>query len=290
MKTPLPPRRIRRGSVRAAAAVFLLLCAGCTDRDGPPPLGDPGEKATELRRRYGQAEILTARIYLNFRPPGAKTLTFTINLWSPGDGRQRLSCKKYGVPFLEGIARPDGGFTAVLVRDGTVVTGELREIGEALAGEDSGGGAFFARLAEFAAELHRGPIPPAERYASDLRPEGEGHYLTCVREDGLRSVVELDRQAWRAETKTVYEDDELIYRLEYGDAVGNDREFDDGDLIRPYYVKLRVAGDDTLYRIKLKGLDSVPSIDPADLELEVPKNAPQITVREFAELLVEPRR
>src|SRR5690606_5991190 len=112
--------------------VVLALLTGCGRAEpkavavDPPPAvaGDGLALAKRVVERSGSAATISATVVVRFQEPGQEAMNLSLSLWSPADGRVRLSAHKVGVSGIEALVQTDGTFAAV-DRDRTVVRDAL---------------------------------------------------------------------------------------------------------------------------------------------------------------------
>lgn len=261
--------------IRRACAVVggLLLLVGCAGSPRAEPAGvDPDTAA----RRAEQAQVwhraagaITADLLVRIKPAGRDALTFTVNVWSPVDGRIRLQVSKVGVSGFDAVIQPDGAFT-IVSREDDVVVDDL----ERAFADDIGAGAALARLVE---ELKLGPVPAADAFAA------EGGTLTGTDPaTGLAVAIRFAEQPEQIASKT------------WSDPAGGERmrldysryKVFDG-LQRPSIIAIRIPGRDGEFMVRVQDLNVVPSVSDGRMRLAVPEGREPMAFDAFLKRLAE---
>jgi len=257
---------------RCAIAVLGLALAGCgPGRQTPPVIGadTAAKRAAQAQAWHQGAATITADLLVRIKPAGRDALTFTVNIWSPADGRIRLQVSKVGVSGFDALIQPDGAFT-VVSREDDVVDDDLERVFAA----DLGAGAALARLVE---ELKLGPLPAAAGFAAD------GGILTALDPaTGLSVAIAFAEQPEQIASKSWRDPAGAEQmRLDYARY----KTFD--GLQRPSLMTISIPGRDGEYLVRVQDLNVVPSISDGRMRLSVPEGRPHLAFDAFLKRLGE---
>ena len=257
----------------ACAGIALLALAGCTGapRSEVPTVGPDtaARRAEQAQAWHRGAGTITADLLVRLKPAGRDAITFTVNVWSPSDGRIRLQVSKVGVSGFDALIEPDGAMT-VVSREDDVVVDDLERVFAA----DLGAGAALARLVD---ELKLGPVPAATAFAA------EGGTLTGVDPaTGLNFVIAFAEQPEQIASKT-YRDAAGVerMRLEYARY----KPFD--GLQRPSLITIRIPARDGEFLVRVQDLNVVPAVSDGRMRLQVPADRPHLAFDAFLKRLGE---
>ena len=258
---------------RAGAGLALLALAGCTgsSRSEATTVGadTAARRAEQAQAWHRPAGSITADLLVRIKPAGRDALTFTVNVWSPADGRVRLQVSKVGVSGFDALIEADGAMT-VVSREDDVVVDDL----ERVFADDLGAGAALARLVD---ELKLGPVPAAAAFAAD------GGTLTGVDPaTGLNLVIAFAEQPEQITSK-IYRDATGVerMRLEY------DRYKTFDGLQRPSLITIRVPGREGDFLVRVQDLNVVPAVSDGRMRLQVPAGRPHLAFAAFLKRLGE---
>ncbi len=235
--------------------VLSVFVSGC-GRETPPVQGVPADDALALAQRvvahHGMAANITAQLLVRVRPAGMDAQIATVNLWSPADGRVRLSASRVGFSGIEGLISADGSLLAV-VRDGEVIRDSLRTAFVEVLGPQ-------ARPERLIEDLKAGPLPLATTFT---RTDAG---LSCIDPGtGLRVEVDLAADGLSIERKRWYlADGTEALRIDYA----RPQVFD--GLRRAASWTVTIAVVDAQIQLRIQDIDVVPQIGEARLRLEAP--------------------
>jgi hypothetical protein len=211
--------------------------------------------------RLGAAPVVVASLLITVRPAQGDGEMFTLRLWADAAGAVRLRAQKLDVDFLEALVEPDGLYRAWLPREAVATKGRL-------------GGAedppLLRDLSLLLGEVRSGPLPPGVVVAAGADgawtwADGPTAVTLAFGADGLPSGKRIATP-----------DGVELRRLGY--ARWNIFE----GLQRPSAVELHVAGDDAVYAVRLKNLDTPPQISNERMHLTVPDDVVWIDAPGFA--------
>lgn len=241
----------------ASCVLIAVMLSGC-GRQVPEAQAqpDPVDNALALAQRvvahHGMAANLTAQLLLRVKPVGADAQIATINLWTPADGRTRLSVTRVGFSGIEGVIAADGGLLA-FTRDGVVVRDNLRQAFAETLGPD-------ARPQRLIEDLKAGPLPLAAAFTRTATG------LACIDPGtGLRVEVDLAADGLTVTRKRwLRPEGEEVLRLDYA----REQRFD--GLLRAASWTVTMPDVDAQVQLRIQEIDVVPQIGEARLQLEVP--------------------
>ncbi len=266
---------MRRGqrAVAGIALAFAFALAGCT---GSPRSEVPAVGPDTAARRAGQAQAwhqgagsITADLLVRVKPAGRNALTFTVNVWSPADGRIRLQVSKVGVSGFDALVEADGAMT-VVAREDDVVVDDLEQV----FADELGEGAALARLVD---ELKLGPVPASPAFSA------EGGTLTGVDPaTGLAVVITFADAPEQIASKS-YRDSAGVerMRLEYSRY----KTFD--GLHRPSLITIHIPGREGEYLVRVQDLNVVPAVSDGRMRVRVPEGRPHLAFDDFLKRLAE---
>jgi len=258
-----------RIATRAALGLLLALAgAGCgsaarsnataqaaqpSAQAGDPPAPDAAlTQAAAIVRHYANAPTITAQLLIRIKPTKKDAQIATVNAWSPGDGRTRLSVTRVGFSGVEALVGADGTLVAV-ARDGDVVRDDLRTAFADVLGVQ----AQPQRLIE---DLKAGPLPLADAY------ERTATGLACL-DPGTALRVEVDIAAdgvTVTQKRWLHADGHEALRIDYA----RDQLFD--GLRRAARWNVTIAEIDAEIQVRVQNLDIVPQIGDERMALAVP--------------------
>ncbi len=257
---------LANGMRAALTLVVALAIAGCGNaaRGYSTPSGaqsgDNAEaalaQAGEIVRHYGNAPTITAQLLIRVKPAQKDAQVATANVWSPADGRTRLSVTRVGFSGVEALVGADGNLVAI-ARDGDVVRDDLRTAFADVLGPQ----AQPQRLIE---DLKAGPLPLAAAY--ERTPTG----LACL-DPGTALRVEVDLAAdgvTVTQKRWLHADGHEALRIDYA----RDQLFD--GLRRAARWNITIADVDAEIQVRVQKIDVVPQIGDDRLALEVPLGRP----------------
>lgn len=236
-------------------AVFWVLASGC-GREASRAQADHADDALALAQRvvahHGMAANVTAQLLVRIKPAGKDAQIATVNLWSPADGRVRLSASRVGFSGIEGLISADGALLAV-VRDGEVIRDSLRTAFADVLGPQ-------ARPERLIEDLKAGPLPLA---AAFTRTDTG---LSCIDPGtGLRVEVDLAADGLSIERKRWFlADGTEALRIDYARP-----QIFDG-LRRAASWTVTIADVDAQIQLRVQDIDVVPQIGDARLQLDAP--------------------
>lgn len=249
--------------MRSLSLLACVLLSACTSGVRPSP-----PDASALSARLGSAGCVTASLLVRIVPvPEADDgEVFTLRIWSPPDGRVRVSAHKLDVDFLSALVMNDGSYTAVLPRERVWARGRLGGAADPVLLRD---------LALLVAEVRHGPLP-----ASVAVVQGADRTLEFVDPGtGWKAVLGIGANGLPVGKRLLAADGSEQRRLTYEHWQGFD------GLLRPTVVGLVVAGDPATGTIRLKTLDTPPTISDERMQLHLPESAIEVTPDELARRL-----
>jgi len=261
---------MRRGSIIGVVLVAMAGCGGAP-RAEPTSVGadTAARRAEQAQAWHRAAGSITADLLVRIKPAGRDALTFTVNVWSPADGRIRLQVSKVGVSGFDAVIEPDGAVN-IVSREDDVVVDDLERVFAA----DLGPGAMLARLID---ELKLGPVPAAAAFAAD------GGTLTGLDPaTGLNLAIVFAEQPEQIASKS-YRDPAGVeqMRLEYARY----KTFD--TLQRPSLITIHVPGRDGEYLVRVQDLNVVPAVSDGRMRLRLPDGRPHLAFDAFLKRLGE---
>jgi hypothetical protein len=225
---------------------------------------------------HGQTAAVTGALVIRVKPPQGDALIFTLDLWSPADGRIRVKASKLDVDFCDALVAPDGAFTAFLARSRESVAGNLRDLAAADAQGRPVGPSFLAYLALLVEEVKCGPLPAVGPWR-----ELGGNLVATDPATRLTAEVVAKPDGTVASKRLLDDQGKEVLRLDY------DRYQAFGQLHRPVRIVLTVAGDPTACTIRLRDCAAVPGVGEERMRLTTPAGTPAIPVGEFIRRLEE---
>jgi hypothetical protein len=262
------PRFRKLALLSVLGSLFVL---GCTraEPQGPALGADAAADAQAVIAHQGSAGAISAQAILRVKPSERDAIILTINLWSPPDGRIRLSASKVGVSGMEALIGTDGSLVAI-PRDGEVVRDRVATAFANVLGPD----AHPARLIE---DLKVGPLPLAKSY------ERTATGLACIDPGtGLRVAIDLAADGVTATRKTWFAADGSIAL-----AVAFDREQNFEGLQRATRWTFTIPNWKGECQLRLQKIDVVPMIGEDRLRLDVPADAKVVDAATFLETMTD---
>lgn len=241
---------------------LVLAACGSTKTAKPRALSeaDAARIARETIAYQGHADTVACDLMVRVAAPGRDSLIFTINLWSPKDGRTRLKISKLGFDFCDAVVRPDGSFDAYLSRSNESVRGTLRDLLPA----DSAG-----NLALMINEFKDGPLPVGVA----LTP-GDNSVQFTDPMTGLRAVAEPASDGPGLGSKVIVAGTEA-FKIAYA-------QYQDMDgLRRPSRVTVTSSKDPTEVAIRVRSIDVLPDISAGRMTVSIPDKAREISLPDF---------
>ncbi|MDA3962346.1 MAG: hypothetical protein PF961_16285 [Planctomycetota bacterium] len=274
---------------RYAVIVVLALCClsylSCGRAENHAALADPvapqdtaRATAEALRAGYATADVMQAEIALQVRPANGDSVSFSLKISTDPDLGVVLRGFKKGVSFLDGHLAADGTVELILLRDDTVVRGNLHDAAHNQALMEHGPVALFVtRLGDIIAEVQAGPVPVAERYT--LNTTDAGTVLDCSSAT-LVSRCLLDADGQRVLSKTLFQRDgdtetELL-------TLSYNRHLVMSGMLRARDVKVSLADNDTRLRFKLANITVPAPGDPLTITVpEAPAEWPVLALDQW---------
>jgi hypothetical protein len=240
-----------RRLVLLALGVLLAACA-----QGERPAGPA---IVPLAQRLGRAPVVVASLLIRTEPEQGEGEQFSLRLWATADGAVRLRAKQLDVDFLEALVRADGSYEALLVRERVATAGTL------------GGPAdppLLRDLSLLMGELRDGPVPPGVSSA------GSAVLQTWRDPGGWDAALDLGLDGLPL-AKRLGADGVVVRSLAYGPWQAYD------GLIRSSLVRLRVADIAGLTSIRIKTLDTPPTISAERMVLRLPDGVERVDPATF---------
>ncbi len=246
---------MRRSLPPLVILVLGLLFAGCVG-----PVRPAGPRADELSRRLGRSPVVVASLLIRVEPEQGEGELFSLRLWATADGAVRLRAKQFDVDFLDALVRADGAYEAVLVREGVATAGKLGGDGDPPLLRD---------LRLLMAELRDGPLPPG------------------VEVNGTATRLDWrDPLGWDGELDLGADGLPVAKRLLAGGVSARSLSYGPWQafegLTRAGQVRLRVADVPGLTVIRIKSLDSPPTISDERMALRIPDGVERVEPAEFS--------
>lgn len=269
--------------------LVCLLLGSCSHRvdDKPVPrVAEAEDFARETQKNILVAQDFTFDLGIRIKPEQGESLRFTLMAWHGRDGRVRIRGSKRGVEFMEGLVQRDGAFNLTLPREKRVVRSSLSALAAAIERRGVVGGGVFARLRTFTNDLRYGAVTPSSRmrFVDDPDQPTGPQLLEVPGDRGTTATIRFKTyETFEVPAEKVVSNrvGTELYRLIYSDYQTYDK------LLRPKYTELKVVDDPTLYKLRIRALDIVPSIDARYWNLPTPSEWPEMSVDEFIDLLVE---
>jgi hypothetical protein len=238
----------------------LASCGGAPRQPKHAGADDAMKMANDIISWHRQADTVFCDLMVRVAAPNRDALIFTINLWSPQDGRTRLKISKVGFDFCDAVVLPDGSFEAYLPRSNESVRGNVRE----LLGKDSAG-----NPAVMINEFKDGPLP----VGVEVKP-GEGTLLYSDPMTGCQAIAtRADDGLGLKEKIIVLGVDALrIVYARYQDLDG---------LNRPTRVTITSPNDPLEVTVRVANIDALPVISAARMTVTIPDHAKPIPLAEF---------
>ncbi len=248
-------RSLAPSLLRSFAILLGVLVATCT-LSGCPDRGTPA--AAAFAQRYGQSPAVSATVLVRIEPvdPAAgDPQQFTAYLSCAANGDVRAKLTRAEVTAVEALIRDDGSFTAWSPRSQAATEGAADQAP-----------AVLSHLRWLRDELRLGPVPPGVEAGHDT---SRLHWEIAGRQETLIIGTEIG-----AAGKSVTTDDGA-YRLSYS------REQLYDHLRRA--SRIEISTHDARLLVVIRSLAAIGDIDPGKMKLEIPVDAPRVSVEEFVQ-------